>query len=482
MPEAKIIPLVRPLRNSTLPSAKGVWLKTNIYRDGPYLQATTYVVTAGEPEVFSLKIDLRPIIAAVAKYHKMLHHDQIQGCVMGDCETVMGAIDDGLTELVVGAKKRAKAKAKVSAKVSLKAKGKAKAKAPAKAKAKPKAKPKAEKKKKSGGLFGFMKKVVTAPAKAAFKISKASAKIALTPVKGAIKTVTNPAKAFRDFKKNPMKAMAGIALSPIKSTVKMAKDTGKLAFKTVKGQARYALQTAKGSVLQPVKAIAKGAKAIGRAKLLKAVGKTAANIIRSKATKGVVGALAVAMPAVGVPALAALTAANAGLNALERGKEVRNNARNALSALTAAKKVAAMGLKSPAAQRLLKEGKQVASALTESSDAAKGGLLVAAKQAANVRKSLKTIANRAKAGDESAKKSAAVLAAAARHRDRLDKLAGKSGDAVTGLVVNSEGKILTGQFAQKVATEGAGLALLLAPDGRVTRGYWDKVEGIIGCV
>ena len=56
-----------------LTDSTGVWVKTRLYRKGPFLCATVYSVAAGEPKVVELKVDLRPIEQAVRKAHAQLH-------------------------------------------------------------------------------------------------------------------------------------------------------------------------------------------------------------------------------------------------------------------------------------------------------------------------------------------------------------------------------------------------------------------------
>lgn len=48
-------------------------LKTCIYRDGDYLHAITTLVKDGNPEVFKASVDLRPIVAAIARRHASMH-------------------------------------------------------------------------------------------------------------------------------------------------------------------------------------------------------------------------------------------------------------------------------------------------------------------------------------------------------------------------------------------------------------------------
>jgi hypothetical protein len=54
--------------------ARGVWVKTRFFQEGPYLKSVTYCVTCGNsPEVLSFQVDLRPIAKQVAKIHRRLH-------------------------------------------------------------------------------------------------------------------------------------------------------------------------------------------------------------------------------------------------------------------------------------------------------------------------------------------------------------------------------------------------------------------------
>ena len=53
--------------------ARGLWLKTHIFKDGPFMCATVYSVANGDAEVFNIRVDTRPIAAAIARYHDRLH-------------------------------------------------------------------------------------------------------------------------------------------------------------------------------------------------------------------------------------------------------------------------------------------------------------------------------------------------------------------------------------------------------------------------
>lgn len=51
----------------------GVWTKTHFRQEGNYLVATTYLVAAGAPVVFEMRVDLRPLEAVVTKVHAAMH-------------------------------------------------------------------------------------------------------------------------------------------------------------------------------------------------------------------------------------------------------------------------------------------------------------------------------------------------------------------------------------------------------------------------
>lgn len=51
----------------------GVWTKTHLRQEGHYLVATTYLVAAGSPTVFEMRVDLRPLEKIAEKVHAALH-------------------------------------------------------------------------------------------------------------------------------------------------------------------------------------------------------------------------------------------------------------------------------------------------------------------------------------------------------------------------------------------------------------------------
>lgn len=52
----------------------GLWVKTRFYKEGDFMHAVTYCVADGSPEVMRFSVDLRPIEAAVKRYHDKLHN------------------------------------------------------------------------------------------------------------------------------------------------------------------------------------------------------------------------------------------------------------------------------------------------------------------------------------------------------------------------------------------------------------------------
>jgi len=70
------------LMSDKMVTPRDVWLRTHVYQEGPYLCAKTFMVAAQNPEVFEVRIDLRPIAQAVIAYHKKLH---AESSVSGDC-------------------------------------------------------------------------------------------------------------------------------------------------------------------------------------------------------------------------------------------------------------------------------------------------------------------------------------------------------------------------------------------------------------
>lgn len=97
---------------------RGVWYRTHVKRDGSRLTATTYLCAAGNPQVFSVTVDLQRIAKKLAQYHRALHgqtsvgrasspampralRQRLMSC-RANCETNLfaGVDDDTLDEIV----------------------------------------------------------------------------------------------------------------------------------------------------------------------------------------------------------------------------------------------------------------------------------------------------------------------------------------------------------------------------------------------
>lgn len=185
-----------------------------------------------------------------------------------------------------------------------------------------------------------------------------------------------------------------------------------------------------GSFINKVKNIAKS-------KLVSQVAHAVKGVVQSKITAAVVGAAAVVFPPVGVPAAAAYATANTALAALDQAVAIKNQAQAVLSHGSAAQK-AALQAKAP----VIKE------ALTK---------------AADVKRKLREIAQRASRGDLAARKTARIFSHVMQHRQRVkvhgQKLQGKN--AMTGLLVTEYGKIVPGKWLLTAAAH-SGLPLLQA--------------------
>lgn len=80
------------MTNQLSVAPQGFWMKTHFFRDGDHLNVVAYSCIAGSPEVFRFSVDIRPIIAAVVKYHNRLHEEKISGEDLDD--EISGWLDD----------------------------------------------------------------------------------------------------------------------------------------------------------------------------------------------------------------------------------------------------------------------------------------------------------------------------------------------------------------------------------------------------
>lgn len=268
--------------------------------------------------------------------------------------------------------------------------------------------------------------------------------------------------------------------------------------------------------------LGKALKSIAKAKAIKAIAKAGKAIIKSKVTGALVAVAATVYPPVGAPALAAYTAANVAINAVEKAQDIKRRALKvpaikkldgyakkvarstaakllvkakhkgliekhgkakvlgaiaSLSKKIAGRKVGKVLAKAPAIKRGIVKAVQLKKALRNPKTAA---ALTRLKAKGNVTTNrVRAIVDRAKAGDVKAKKAASILSTVAEHRARMEKRApGVSLEGVTGLMVDCQGHLTHGRF-RRLST-GTTMSTLVTPQGSVP-GYYEKV-GVGSCV
>lgn len=262
--------------------------------------------------------------------------------------------------------------------------------------------------------------------------------------------------------------------------------------------------------------IKKTAKKIGKSKLIKAVGKVTTAVVKSKITGGLVTALAVAVPAVGVPALAAYGAANAAIKAVGEGKKLVNTATEAKRIISkgnaiakravtikqdgAAKAKAELAKKTPAATGI---AKQIAASVAKvqaqakaspavvralavrkrlSDPKVKAQLLAIKARADSAKKALDKVAfdsvNATGAKRKDALQSRAIINLVAQNNLRLAAIAQKNAGGLPALLIDPKGKITRGRYTVKAqaAARGKGDVAYFGP-GNVQRGTFTKVAG-----
>lgn len=262
--------------------------------------------------------------------------------------------------------------------------------------------------------------------------------------------------------------------------------------------------------------IKKTAKKIGKSKLVKAVGKVTQAVVKSKITGGLVTALAVVVPAVGVPALAAYGAANAAIKAVGEGKKLVNTAVEAKSIISkgnaiakravtaktegAAKAKAAVASKTPAGTA---QAKSIAAAVAKVTAQAKASpavaralavkkrlsdpkvkaqLLAIKARADSAKKALDKVAydsvNATGAKKKDALQSRAIINLVAQNNLRLAAIAQKNAGGLPALLIDPKGKITRGRYTVKpqAAARGRGDVAYFGP-GNVQRGLFTKVSG-----
>lgn len=178
-------------------------------------------------------------------------------------------------------------------------------------------------------------------------------------------------------------------------------------------------------------------KKVAKSKLVSQVASSVKSVVQSKITGAAIGAAAVVFPPIGVPAAAAYATANAALATLDKANAIKNQARAILASGSSAQKAA-----------LQKRASAIQQALT---------------RAADVKKKLREIAQRASRGDVAARKTARIFSHVVAHRRRVkthgQKLQGKT--STPGLLVTEYGKIVPGHWLLSAAAQ-SGVPILHA--------------------
>ena len=173
----------------------------------------------------------------------------------------------------------------------------------------------------------------------------------------------------------------------------------------------------------------KAVKKVGKSKLLGAVASAVKSVVKNKITGAVVSAAAVVFPPVGLPAAAAYATANQALTVLDKANAIKNQAKSVLATGTQAQKML-LRAKAP----------QIAEAL---------------RRAADMRKRLRDLAQRAQRGDLAARKTASILSHVMAHRNRVQAQAAKSKSqakaGAPGLLVTQHGKVVPSRWLQAEA-------------------------------
>lgn len=412
-----------------LAETSGVWLKTRFHRDGHFMCATVYSVSAGEPEVFQLKIDMRPIARELMRLHTAMHaQDAAQATVRGEMHVgfSLGSVWKSAKKAAssVAKSKLVKGVVKVTKAVAKGAKAVVKSKAVGVV---------------AAGLAAFP---LTAPIGVAALGAYGAANAALTAVEAGRKVVSTAKQATTVVKQGATAAKA----------VTSAKKTTATAIKTA---------AASMTPAQKAAAVVKT--------------KAAANIqLNAKGKVAVVTALAKA-PAAKKPAVAKAVAAK-----LKTAAAVK--ASTALAKALppkAGKAVVASTKLQVAAAPVIAKAKATAAKLAQ--PGVKARLTDILTRGVKNEAAIKKVVQGANAGSLDAKKSAAVLNLVARNRARIQAMSQANAGGMPGLLITSRGQIRRGKWRVSPIGQGAGDAgaLLYTGPGQLERGAFATVSGLL---
>lgn len=403
-----------------LSQSAGVWVKTHFYRKGPILCATVYTVAAGEPKVFHLEVDLRPIEKALERAHTAMHaHRPAFGAA-----TTVGW---GLGKLWKGVKNTAK---------------------------------KIGRNKLVRGVVQVTKTVATV-AKTVVKSKAFGAVLAA----GAVFPLTAPfaAPALGAY------AACNAAIKGVEIGKKVIGVGKKAASVIDRGkQAQKTLAAATSSAKAAVASVAPTPQA--RAQLA-ARTKAAGKLSLTQRGKQAITAAIKKAP---TPAARAAVASklSAGLKATATARSQATLARSLPPA--AGQAVARAATLQASTAPLIAQAARTQKALSNPATKAK---LVALKSHGEKAAGLLTgIANKAKTGDLDAVKSAAIVNLVARNRARIQAMSQANAGGMPGLLITPQGRIVRGKFRVQAQAGGQGL-LYLGAGKPSSRGSFATVAG-----
>lgn len=457
-----------------------VWVKTRFAQKGPILTATTYLVSAGQPRVFKMAVDLRPIERALVRAHNKMH--------AGGAPLVGWGIS--LKSMWRGVKKKAK---KIGRSKLLKSVGKV-----------TKFAARAGKAISRSPITGY---VLSAAAVVPVLTPFAAAGLAAYAVANkAVKAIDEGEKVYRSAKKAV-------------DTVKQGIDTARKVGRAVK-DARRAFSSGKRMLTSRQKAsIVRRGKSVGRRTALGTLHRLAARrgggmmskfarALKKRATSSRTRPSRLRRRATRRTSRLRLTASRRGrrTTTLRRSKSRRGKSRSRLRGMfgrftSAIKRRAKKATRSfirkavlkPAARRRVlaaaryvkKSRPAIARAARVkrrlASPAVRRKILAAVRRSKQAKKHLTQVNDRARYGKGKirldAVKQAAIVNLVARNRARVQAMAQQNAGGVPSLLINSQGRLVRGNFRVVPKATLRGDVLYRGPSSIVQTGQFARVSG-----
>lgn len=412
-----------------LSETAGVWVKTRFYRDGHFLCATVYSVAAGEPKVFELRVDLRPIMRALVRGHQAMHaKEALKSTVRGKplVGWSLGKMWKGVKNVAkkIGRSKLVKGVVRVTKAVAKGAKAVVKSK-----------------------VFGTVLGVAAVfPLTAAFA---APALGAYAAANAAVSGVEAGAKVIK---------VARSAASLISAGKRAARQVSSSA-----ARSNVAVKNAGASMAPALRAqIAARAKAAGTVKLT-AKGKATVASSLARAPAGAARAQVARALTTKLKAVATL--------------RTRTVLAKSLPPKAGAAVIATTKLQFAAAPVIAK-----AAAVTKklADPKVRAELVAIQTRAAQAQAALETVQKAAGTGSLDAQKTAAIINLTARNRARIQAMSQASAGGLPGVLITSQGRLVRGRFRVQ-ASAGANGVLYQGPGKPGDRGRFATVSGIDGC-